>query len=140
MLFLSGLVTYSYFYIYDLVIEENEAHLTRLAQSTVNSLTDERYELERYASIIASDLSLREYMFIVTEVGGDKKPLRELYDRNFASLPIDSIYIIDKNKNLLISDKEAAPGYMLLHFPNDFITRILFSHFLSKTTCVNFHH
>jgi diguanylate cyclase (GGDEF)-like protein len=117
MMFLSGLVTYSYLYIYDLVTSENEAHISRLSQSTVSSLTEERQELERYASLIANDLRLREYMFIVTNIGGEAAPLRELYERNFSSLPIDNVYIVDKNKKLLTSNNKSDSQYALKHYP-----------------------
>ncbi|MFO7604042.1 MAG: diguanylate cyclase [Gammaproteobacteria bacterium] len=117
MVFLSAMMAYSYLYIYDLVIDETETHISRLAQSSVSALTVERHELERYAEVIANDLRLRQYMFIVTEVGGEASTLQELYDRTFASLPIDNIYIVDKDKNLVLGNNTISNDYVLRHFP-----------------------
>jgi len=131
MMFLTGLVSYSYLYIYDLVINETKTHISRLAQFSVSSLTEERHELERYAEIIAKDLRVREYMFIVTQIGSKATPLRELYDRNFSSLPIDSIFIVDKNKKLIVGDENVSNDYVQKHFPSTYEDDAPYSFYLN---------
>ncbi|NOY66751.1 MAG: diguanylate cyclase [Gammaproteobacteria bacterium] len=83
---------------------ETNKHLVRLQQLLNAHMKTERDELLRYATIVSHDLRLKEYMFIITDIGGDSKPLQQLFDRQFGWLPIDRKIIIDNEGHLLIGE------------------------------------
>jgi len=105
IVFLSGTLVYSYRYIHQVILDEADNHLVRLKQLLNGHLNEERNELQRYAAIVAQDLRLKEYMYVVTGIGGDSKPLGELYDREFGWLPIDHKLIMDNDYQVLVGEE-----------------------------------
>lgn len=59
-------------------------------------------ELEQSARLIGSNVQLREYMFVVINVGTEIDPLKDLFQRQFGWLPYNSASIISKNGKVLI--------------------------------------
>lgn len=102
ILFLSATLIYSYSYVHQVILDEADSHLVRLKQLLNGHLNAERNELQRYATIVAQDLRLREYMYVVTGIGGDSEPLRSLYDREFGWLPIDRKIILTEDNQMLV--------------------------------------
>ena len=92
--FLSATVIYSYGYASRIIHQAADGHLDRLVQLLDAHLNQERNELQRYATLVSQDLRLKEYMYVITEVGGDSKPLDTLYEREFGWLPIDQRLIL----------------------------------------------
>ena len=43
------------------------------------ALVTERKELERYSEIVRKELRIKEYMYVVVEIGTDTAPLNERY-------------------------------------------------------------
>lgn len=97
-MFLSGTLLYSYQYVQNVIFEEADNHLLRLKQLLVGNLRSDQSKLQRYATIVARDLRLKEYLFVVTGIGGDSQPLENLYERQFGWLPI--------YRRIILSDKE----------------------------------
>jgi len=104
IVFLAGTLFYSYRYAHDVIMSEAGNHLTRLQQLLDGHLKSERNELQRYATIVSHDLRLKEYMFVVTGIGGDSKPLQTLYERVFGWLPIDRKMILDNDGRILVGN------------------------------------
>ena len=102
IVFLSGTLIYSYQYINKVILDEADSHIVRLKELLNSHLNAEQGELQRYATIVAQDLRLQEYMYVITAIGGDNKPLETLYSREFGWLPIDRKMILDKNKKPLV--------------------------------------
>ena len=107
LVFLSGTLVYSYRYVEQVILDEVDDHLIRLKQLLNGHLNAERNEIKRYATILAKDLRLKEYMYVVTGIGGDSEPLEKLYDREFGWLPIDRKLILDNNNRILVGDENA---------------------------------
>jgi len=105
LVFLSGTLAYSYHYVQQVMLDEADSHLVRLKQLLNGHLNAERNEIQRYATIVAKDLRLKEYMYVVTGIGGDSEPLQKLYDREFGWLPIDRKLILDNNNRILVGDE-----------------------------------
>ena len=85
-------------------MNEADNHLVRLQQLLEGHLKAERNELQRHATIVSHDLRLKEYMFVVTSIGGESKPLQALFDRLFGWLPIDRKIILDNKNRILIGE------------------------------------
>lgn len=107
ILFLLGTLGYSYRYTHQVILDEADNHLVRLKQLFNSHLNSERDELQRYAAIVAQDLRLKEYMYVVTGIGGDSQPLRKLYDREFGWLPIDDKLILTNNNQVLVGEEHS---------------------------------
>jgi len=108
MFFLSGTLIYSYRYVQNVIRAEADTHLSRIIQLLNSQLETERSELRRYASVVADDLRLKEYMFVVAKIGSDSAPLAELYDRLFGWLPIDHRVIVGEGGGVFVGEKHAG--------------------------------
>lgn len=105
ILFLAGTLVYSYRYVHQVILDEADNHLVRLKQLLNGHLNAERNELQRYAAIVAQDLRLKEYMYVVTSIGGNSEPLGKLYDREFGWLPIDRKIILANDNRILVGEE-----------------------------------
>ncbi len=106
-LLLTGTLFYSYHYVQNVIEKEASQHLSRMVRLLDAHLSSERAELKRYAEIISKNLRLKEYLFIVEEVGVEAAPLRELYERHFGSLPITREIILDSSGNIVVGKQYA---------------------------------
>ncbi len=102
IVFLSATFIYSYTYIQRVMLDESNNHLVRLKQLLNGHLNSERSELERYAAIVAQDLRVKEYMYVITGIGGSSEPLSKLYEREFGWLPIDRRIILNGSRQILV--------------------------------------
>lgn len=105
ILFLSVTLGYSYRYVQQVFLDEVDSHLVRLQQLLDGHLNAERNELQRYATIVAQDLRLKEYMYVITGIGGDSEPLSKLYEREFGWLPVDRRIIMTNTNQILVGDQ-----------------------------------
>ena len=107
IIFLSVTLGYSYRYVQQVFLDEVDSHLLRLQQLLDGHLKAERNELQRYATIVAQDLRLKEYMYVITGIGGDSEPLNKLYEREFGWLPIDRRMIMTHDNQILVGTGHA---------------------------------
>ncbi len=105
LLFLVTTLVYSYRYSRDVILREADVHIARTAQLLEAHLEAQREELMRYAEIVADDLRIQEYLFIVTGLGTGNEPLRELYERQFGWLPIDRRLLLAENGRILLGEE-----------------------------------
>jgi len=131
MLFLSGTLIYSYRYVHQVILDEADNHLVRLKQLLTGHLNAERNELQRYATIVAQDLRLKEYMYVVTGIGGDSQPLGQLYDREFGWLPIDRKIILASDNRILVGEEHIDLATAVQKYTNTSGKRIFY--FQGKT-------
>lgn len=108
MLFLSTTTVYSYYYISSILRTESDNHIERMTQLSHTRLQELRNSLQGYTEIVRSDLRLQEYMYVVSMIGSDKKPLQDLYQRHFGWLPTDQHMIIASSGKVLLgkTDKQ----------------------------------
>ncbi len=66
----------------------------------------EEHQLQQSARIISNNVQLREYMFVVVNVGTETDPLKELFQRQFGWLPYSSAVIISRKGRVLIGGNE----------------------------------
>lgn len=105
IIFLTVTLGYSYQYVQQVFLSEADNHLLRLKQLLNGHLNAEREELQRYATIVAQDLRLKEYMYVITGIGGDSEPLLKLYEREFGWLPIDRKLILTADGAVLVGEQ-----------------------------------
>ena len=117
IIFLSVTLGYSYRYVQQVFLDEVDSHLLRLQQLLDGHLKAERNELQRYAAIVAQDLRLKEYMYVITGIGGDSEPLNKLYEREFGWLPIDRRMIMTHDNQILVGTGHADSGQKDLMTP-----------------------
>lgn len=102
MIFLSGTLYSSYHHVHSLIENETIEHIERVAQLSRSRLENVRSSLKGYVDIVRGDLRLQEYMFVVTNIGSDAGPLRELYKKHFGWFATDRRLIIARNGTLLV--------------------------------------
>ena len=102
MLFLTFILSYTYLYSRNVILEEAENNITSTAQVLNTNLEMEENELLHYAEIVRDDLRIKEYMFMTTKVGTDNEALVTLMDRQFGWLPVERQIIIANNGRVLV--------------------------------------
>ena len=105
LVFLTGTLIYSYRYVDIVIRKEADSHMDRMVQLLNAHMALERDELQRYAAIVSDDLRLKEYMFVVAEIGGETEPLATLYDRVFGWLPIDRRVIVANDGRIFVGEE-----------------------------------
>lgn len=108
MISLSGTLLYSYHYVSSLISSETDNHIERVAQLSNSRLKDMRASVKGYAEIVKDDLRLQEYMFVVTNIGSDIKPLKELYEKHFGWFNVDRHMILSRKAALLVGEDDPA--------------------------------
>lgn len=99
--FLSLTLLLSFQHSRDIMIDEAVRHLERTSRLLDTKLITERQELERYTDIVRDELRIKEYMYVVVEIGTDKNPLQERYKQHFGWLPVDSSLLVSHDGKLL---------------------------------------
>jgi diguanylate cyclase (GGDEF)-like protein len=102
--FLSLTLLFSFQHSRNLMTDEAISHLARTSKLLDTNLVTERQELERYAEIVRDELRIKEYMYIVVEVGTDIEPLKERYSHQFGWLPVDSSLLVSHDGKLLTGE------------------------------------
>lgn len=105
VVFLSATLAYSYKHTSEVILTEVKNNLDRTIQLFNSQLVSERSELKRFSNIVADDLRIQEYMFVVVRVGSDAEPLNKLFDRLFGWLPIDRKVIVSDEGDVLVGNK-----------------------------------
>lgn len=108
--FLSLTLLFSFQHSRNMMTGEAVRHLGRTSQLLDTNLATERQELERYAEIVRDELRIKEYMYIVVEIGTDIEPLKERYAQQFGWLPVDSSLLVSHDGKLLTGE---GPGELL---------------------------
>ena len=108
MIFLSGTLFYSYHHVYSLIKTEAHNHIERVAQLSHSRLEDIRSSLKGYVDIVQDDLRLQEYMYVVTHIGSETKPLQELYKKHFGWFATDRRMIISSKGQTLVGQADNA--------------------------------
>lgn len=99
--FLSLTLLFSFQQSRNMMIDEAVRHLGRTSQLLDTNLATERQELERYTEIIRDELRIKEYMYVVVEIGTDTEPLQEHFTQQFSWLPVDSSLLVSHDGKLL---------------------------------------
>ena len=106
MAFLSGTLIYSYHYVQTVMLQEADNHLLRMKQLLIGSMNADNNELQRHATIVSRDSRLKEYLFVVTGIGGDSDALKQLYERQFGWLPVHRRIILSNDDEILIGKNQ----------------------------------
>ncbi len=77
------------------------------AMQVEGKLRSRELELERHLRMISENNQLREYMFIVVSIDGDKEPLQKLFSHLYGWVPFDRVLLFSADGKLLLgkSDK-----------------------------------
>ena len=102
MTLLIGFLLFFYQLGKDAILETADRN-TELSATQIEGKLHSRYEeLDRHLRMISENLQLREYMFIVVSIGGNKEPLQKLYDHLYGWVPFDRIEIVSSQGQILI--------------------------------------
>ncbi len=102
---LVGMMALSFKTARDVIFEGAEEHLRHAALRKEDSVLAQREELLQYTDIIASDLRLQEYLYIILELGASRESLASYYERQFSSLSTDSRLIMSAQGEVLLGDE-----------------------------------
>ena len=105
MAFLLSILGYTYFYSRDVILEEAEIHSLNLSNLLRSNIEREEEKLLHYTEVVRDDLNIQEYLFITTEVGGEKQALWNLYRRSFGWLPVQRTVFIDNQGNAIVGEE-----------------------------------
>jgi len=99
---LVGMMALSFNAARDVIVAGTEEHLRHVALRKEAGVKAQVQELEHYTDVIADDLRLQEYLYIIIELRTSGEGLKAYYDRQFGSLPIDCRLIISDEGEVLI--------------------------------------
>ncbi|VAW98554.1 diguanylate cyclase/phosphodiesterase (GGDEF & EAL domains) with PAS/PAC sensor(s) [hydrothermal vent metagenome] len=105
MIFLVSILGYTYIYSHNVIIEEAEIYGLNLSNLLRSNIEMEEEKLLHYTEVVRDDLIIQEYMFITTEISGEKEALWSLYRRNFGWLPIQRTAFIDNNGKAIVGEE-----------------------------------
>lgn len=106
MTLLIGFLLFFYQLGRDAILETADRN-TELSATQIEGKLQSRYqELDRHLRMISENLQLREYMFIVVSIGGNKEPLQNLYDHLYGWVPFDRVQIVSSHQQLLLGDPD----------------------------------
>lgn len=107
LVLLVGSLGFTYRYVYALIDEEGDQHLTAITDLLDSHLQAQRLDDLRNASIVARHPRVSEYLFAVVEIGTEPDPLRILYEREFRWIPADRFLILGRDNRILVG-RDAA--------------------------------
>jgi len=120
MVLLAGSLIYTYSYMRNILLEEDNFHIESLAQIFHREMEAEKTEYQRYADIVAEDLRIKEYMFVIVGIGSEAQPLKDIYDRHFGWLPISRYVVVSRDKGeILVGREHAGLGKTVLDILQD---------------------
>ncbi len=102
---LVGMMTLSFKAAQDVIVAGTEEHLRHIALRKEAALKSQLQELDHFTEVIAGDLRLQEYLYIILEVGTSSEGLGAYYDRQFASLPTDCRLILSRDGDVLLGQE-----------------------------------
>jgi diguanylate cyclase (GGDEF)-like protein len=100
-----GMMTLSFRAARDVIVAGTEDHLRHVALRREAVVRAHLQELERYTDVVAGDLRLQEYLYIILELGTSGDGLKAYYDRQFGSLPVDCRLIMSTKGKVLIGQQ-----------------------------------
>ena len=105
ILLFTGMMMLSFRAATDIVVSGSHEHLRHAAIRKQESIRLEGEELLGYTDIIANDLRLQEYLYIIIELGASREALASYYDRQFSSLPTDAHVLVSSGGDVLYGEK-----------------------------------
>jgi hypothetical protein len=102
---LVGMMTLSFKAARDVIVAGADEHLRHAASRKELNIDRQLQELEHYNEIIASDLRLQEYLYIIVELGISSDGLVAYSQRHFSSLPTSSHVIISTTGDVLFGNE-----------------------------------
>ncbi len=102
---LVGMMTLSFKAARDVIVEGASDHLRHAVLRKQVAVAEQMQELDSYTEVIASDIRLKEYLYIILELGTSAEVLGTYYDRQFASLPTDFRLIITPQGRVLLGEE-----------------------------------
>ena len=79
LVFLISILSYTYYSSRSILLDESGLRVKATTQLMREYLDLEEQELLHYAEIVADDVRVQEYTFMVVKVGTDTEPLQEVY-------------------------------------------------------------
>ena len=113
---LIGMMTLSFKAANDVIVEGAEERLRHAALRKQQDVRTERQELLRYAGIIADDLRLQEYLYIILELGTSQESLAPYVKRQFGALPGDACLIISHEGEVLLGEGQSRVAEEVLRY------------------------
>jgi len=94
MVVLIGFLLFFYGLGREVILQTADRNSELAAKQAEQTLYARNLELDRYLRMISENLQLREYMFVVTSIGGDKQSLQKLFDRLYGWLPFSRVMFL----------------------------------------------
>jgi diguanylate cyclase (GGDEF)-like protein len=105
---LVGMMTLSFKAARDVIVMGASDHLRHAALRKEAAVATQVQELNGYTEVIASDIRLQEYLYIILELGASAEVLGTYFDRQFSTLRSNFRLIITPDGRILLG--EAFPG------------------------------
>ncbi len=105
IILLLGMMTLSFKVARDVIVAGADEHLRHAALRKEVVVDAQMQELDRYTQVIAGDMRLQEYLYIILELHTGAEGLGAYYDRQFSSLPVDFRLIITLGGEVLLGDE-----------------------------------
>lgn len=102
---LVGMMMLSFKAAQDVIVAGADEHLRHSALRKEVIVAAQMQELDRYTEVIADDMRLQEYLYIILELGTSAEGLGAYYDRHFSSLPTDCRLIVTPDGKILLGDE-----------------------------------
>ena len=99
---LVGMMTLSFKAARDVIVTGADEHLRHAALRKEVVVDAQMQELDSYTEVIASDIHLQEYLYIVLELATGAEGLEAYYGRQFSSLPVDNHLIMTPDGEVLL--------------------------------------
>jgi len=99
---LVGMMTLSFKAARDVIVAGANDHLRHAALRKEVAVAAQLRELNGYTEVIASDIRLQEYLYIILELGTGSEGLAAYYDRQFASLRTDYHMVVTPEGKVLL--------------------------------------
>lgn len=97
----TGMMLLSFKTATDIVVSGSREHLRHAAMRKQEAVRLQGEELLNYTDIIANDLRLQEYLYVIIRLGASSEALESYYNRQFGSLPTDAHVIISRDRGVL---------------------------------------
>jgi len=102
MVFLTGVLVLTYRTSSELVLEQVEHNVSRIAQQLVGQIKIESKDLAERARMVRDNAGFQEYLFIAVSLDTDARALRDQFRRKFGWLQVDRTAVLDRHGRLLV--------------------------------------
>lgn len=104
MALLIGFLLFFYQLGRNVILQTADRNTELFAVQVEGRLRSRSIELDRYSRMISENLQLREYMFIVTSISGDTKPLEKLFNHLYGWVPLGRVAFFSHDGKLLLGE------------------------------------